>query len=501
MTPSPVPTVRNVVPRWRSLRRTIEARELSFPAPPGNYREVLPVSDEFRTRMETWRRVPGVVSAAEVVEIALVEGNETEAIAAARALMSDHFSPTPLVRAQARRLLERKGEIEESVSPDVGVPARRLRYWRQRTRAYPMDALAWVELARLQFAVGVRDAAVRSMMVARQIAPDNRHVIRSAARMLLHLHQPDVAHDFIRRCGATRFDPWLTAAEIAIASHRNKTPQLFKAGISLIDSGDWRPHQTNELAAAVGTILLNDGYRKRGKRMMMLGLADPTGNTLAQAEWATAKFGDTLLQASTLKTSTDANEARTLRFYRTGQYGKSLESAVEWIDEEPFSNRAHIAATAAASILEDYPRTLELADAGLKFDPKSLSILHNRVYALACSGMMDDAERILESIEKSDEPDHIAEANRGLIAFRRGHVDDGVRRYRAAIAGFKKVQSAEQERVALSYLAREAVRANAPKAEELLHEAEKTLGNSDSQQARKVLKDARTMLEAQQLRL
>jgi tetratricopeptide (TPR) repeat protein len=319
--------------------------------------------------------------------------------------------------------------------------------------------------------------------------------------MFLHLHQPDVAHDFLRKSQATRHDPWLTAAEIAIASYREKTPQLFKTGLSLIDSGNWRPHQTNELAAAIGTHLLNDGYHKRGKRMMLLGLADPTGNTLAQAEWVTAKFGETLLEASTLKSSTDANEARTFRFYRTGLYAKSLESATDWLDEEPFLNRAYIAATAAANMMEDYTRTLEFADAGLKFDPISPFILQNKIYALACSGSMDDAERILESVPQHDGAEYVAEANRGLIAFRRSQLDVGVRHYRAAISGFKKTQNIDQECTALAYLAREAVRAEMSTAIEVLREAEKILGSRENQQARKILKDARTMLEVRNVGL
>jgi len=452
--------------------------------------------------METWRRSPSVVSAAEIVEIATVEGDDSEAVTAARALMGEHFSPTPLVRDQARRLLERRGQIEPSVSPDVGALQRRLNFWRHRTRAYPIDALAWVELARLQITLGLLDAAKKSMLVARQIAPTDRHVIRSAARMFLHLHQPDVAHDCVRKCDASRFDPWLTAAEIAIASQRGKSPQLFKTGVSLIESGDWRPHQINELAAAVGTILLRDGNRKRGKKMLICGLNDPTGNTLAQAEWVTAAFNEPLLDASRLKASADANEARTLRYYRTGLYGKSLESAVEWIDEEPFSNRAHVAAVAAASVMEDYARTLELANEGLKFDPGSVSILRNTVYALACSGAMDEAERILEAMEPEDRiAAHVKEANRGLIAFRRQLIEIGIGHYHAAVAGFKREQNFELECVALAYLAREAVRANAPKAQEFLKNAEKKLGDSENHMARKVLKDTRFMLDAQRLQL
>jgi hypothetical protein len=55
------------------------------------------------------------------------------------------------------------------------------------------------------------------MMTALQLAPQNRHVLRSAARLFLHVGDPECAHDLVARNDATKNDPWLIAAEIAIA--------------------------------------------------------------------------------------------------------------------------------------------------------------------------------------------------------------------------------------------------------------------------------------------
>lgn len=501
MISSPAGAARNVVPRWRSLRRTIESRELAFPAVLGAFTPVRLFSYEFRERLEGWRREPSVVTAAELVEVAIIEGNEREAIAAAHALVSEHWSPTSLVRDQALRLLERQGEVQPS---DDGYedsnPERRLHDWRRRTREHPFDALAWVELARLYVAFGSRAEAIRAMIVARQLAPTNRHVIRSAARMFLHLHRPDLAHEFLRRCEMTRHDPWLCAAEIAIAAHREKPSTFFKSGVALVESEKMRPHQINELAAAIGTTLLKDGNRKRGKRMMARSLADPTGNTLAQAEWITQVLHEPVLEPVSLRMrsdpNADANEAKALHFFNLGDFGNAYKSAQLWIAEEPFSNRAYVAGVTAASAEELFDQTIRLADRGLKYDPHSTAILGNKVFALASIGRVDEAERVLEMIPHDDGVvTHVAEANRGLIAFRRGLNDIGIQQYRLAIAGFRRANDVRHEGIALSYLAREAVRADDPQAKSFVKEAESKIGKGSSPQARKVLEAAKLMLQ------
>jgi hypothetical protein len=462
--------------------------------------DVKPPSTEFRLRLEAWRRQPTPISAAEVVETAIVEGDEANAISAAWALTSNGMSPTPLLRAQARRLLERRGEIEAVNPVPIDDFEKRLSLWRHRTRDYPADALAWIELARLQVVLGSQNDAKRSVLVARQLAPNDRHVIRSATRLFLHLHQAEVAHDVLRRCEATRHDPWLTAAEIAIASHRNKAPQLFKVGLSFFESDRWRPGEINELAAAVGTTFLLDGNRKRGRKMIARGLADPTGNTLAQAVWITQALDEPVIEASQLRSAADANEAKTLSFFKTGEFSRSLNSAREWIDEEPFSNRAHITAVAAASAGQQYTETIVLADRGLRYDPGSVPILNNKVFALACLGNLDEADRLLASIRsENDVQTHVGDANRGLIAFRRSLNDTGIQHYRLAIAGFRRANNLACEQIALAYLAREAVRANDPQSKAFIDEAERTLGNSDVSQAKKVLGDAKVMFSVSHL--
>ena len=101
------------------------------------------------------------------------------------------------------------------------------------------------------------------MAVALQLAPENRHVLRSAARLFVHAHDPERAHDLIRGNAATPYDPWLIAAEIALAAGAERKPKFFKKGIAVLEEGNRMPRQVTELAGALATTFLVDGYRKR----------------------------------------------------------------------------------------------------------------------------------------------------------------------------------------------------------------------------------------------
>lgn len=180
MTAQPFDKKRFVVPRWRPAARVAAAGELAMPGKPLQ-NPAIPA--ELKDRLEAFRLRSDIVAAAELVETALVEGREQEAERAARSLVLDDSGATPLVRKQAALLLARLN-AEELARSDVDVgPIRR------HLHRYPQDALSWVDLSLGFVTKGKKDKARRAMKVAMQLAPTDRHVLRSAARMHLHLEE------------------------------------------------------------------------------------------------------------------------------------------------------------------------------------------------------------------------------------------------------------------------------------------------------------------------
>lgn len=265
------------------------------------------------------------------------------------------------------------------------------------------------------------------------------------------------------------------AAEIAIASKLERAPLFAKKGFALLEDGRHLPRQISELAAALASEDLDSGSHKRAKKLFRESLTDPTGNSLAQAEWASYRAGENFVGEGKLANFVDASEAKATHAFGEGEFEIVLDLARVWIKEEPYSARAHFVGAAAANALDDYAEAAKFACEGLRRDPKSTLLRNSYVFSLASANRLDEAEKALKPLPRAAdqiEAGLVAEANRGLIAFRRRDFAAGELHYRNAIAGFRKQQRRASERIALAYFAREVAIAARPDAEKLLKEAE-----------------------------
>ena len=472
MIPSPWTQRRLLIPRWRSLFLTITASELAAPHLGNSSAVTRSISSGMREKLIQWRHNPGVITAGELTGTALVEAQESEAVPAARYLMSTASSGTTPLRRLAALALKRAGlgtEIPADLKLDPHVAKRD---WRQRTRIYPQNALAWVELSLHDVIGGKKKEAERSMLVALQLAPNNRHVLRSASRLFLHLDDPGRAYDIISKCDATISDPWLMAAELSMAELAGRKPKYFRQGSRILAGRDLVPRQITELAGAIGTLELSAGRRRKARDYFRQSVDDPTGSALAQAEWASPLFDFSLVPMQRFAITTEVDEAKTFHLLHGEQFSDVPDVCLRWSEAEPYSIRPYEIASSATSLIEDHRRTLELTRKGLALRPKAPMLLNNRAFALAHLGQLDEAERTLQSIQHQDEmTKHISQANRGLLAMRRGEHILGSAHYREAINGFGHLKEDRFADVARIYLAREAALAIAPNAEALVKDA------------------------------
>jgi tetratricopeptide (TPR) repeat protein len=468
-------TKRRMVPRWRSLDLTLRSNELGAARGLNTRQTSGAISPELQQRLERWRLSPTLLTAAELVETAIVEGQEDEAVKAARSLLQNYGYAAPLVRQQAAQLLVRGGHAEDVPEDLVKGPEPTTALWRRRTRLHPQDALAWVELSLQQTISGNTEQAHRAMIVALQLAPGNRHVLRSASRLFLHLGDPEQAHDLLIRSPTTKNDPWLIAAEITLSELAERDPRFYKQGLGLIENGGLMPRHITELAGAVGTAELIGGSKKKARKMFSQSMVDPTGNALAQAEWASPLFSGELVPPSRFRTVQEAFEANALHHYREGKFEAVPTLCESWASEEPYSIRPYEFGSATAGLIEEYEKADELGRLGLSIRPGSPLLINCRVFALASMGKISLAEELLHQLSSdADEKQLIvAKANRGLIAFRKRNLDDGKRLYNEAIQGFLRVGDPYAAASARVYFAREAILANAPEAPALLSAAKK----------------------------
>ena len=467
MIPTPWTEGRRLVPRWRGFAATLASLELAQPPKEGPSVAVAATDPDYLTRLERWRLHPSLVTAAELLEASIVAGCERDALAAARRLIEVDRNATPLIHAQAAAVLDRQDGSSQAHRGRAGRSPRHL------VRLNPRDPMAWVELALRQVSTNNVDAARHSMRVARAMAPENRHVLRSAARLYLHAGRPDQAHDVLVRNPATSADPWLMAAEIAIAEVAGRNPRFVKIGQRMLGNRAYAPRQLTELAGSIATDEYLSGNRRMARRNFEFSMRDPTGSALAQGEWAAIQTGSEFVSMSRLEKTLEAAEARAFHHHRTADFARIPSICREWAGLDVFSIRPFEFGSSTAGVLGDHAVAMELAAGGLKIRPAAPSLLNAMAFSLASTGRVDEAVACLQRIRGDDDgPSRcVTAANWGLVAFRSGDEPTGRNMYRRAVEGFERLHRPDLAARARLYLAREVIAAGALDATGILAEA------------------------------
>jgi len=441
---------RHVVPRWRTATITSAAGELTplseGPRPPMSDKDFL------GDKLAEWREQQTVAHAADVVGSAIVLGQDAAAREAAEFLVANATEvPSPTYRL-ALRVLGR-----EVVSGDLHTAIRTLR---RQLHEEPRSPLTWVDLARAYSIVGQATQATQAMRAALQLAPQHRFVLRSAARLQLHHRDPEHAHDMLRRNTATRHDPWLMAAEIAIAELVDRSSNLLKTARDLVEGRSFAPQHLAELASALATHELRAGNRKRARRLFQRALEAPTENVIAQAEWVARQQGPVEVDDRLLQTPR-CFEARAFDHFWEGRWASSLEETWRWLEDEPFSILPVIHGSfVAAVMLEDYAGAEAIIARGCGANRQDPRLINNLVFALASGGQVPRAIKLHKQARPTPQDDDLYVtwlATSGLLQFRSGAHSEGRRLYLEAIERASGVARQHQRAMASLFLAREEI--------------------------------------------
>lgn len=431
---------RQVVPRWRPFAVTRGLRELGSVR--SRMAEPYPNDRDWQFKLWEWKQFRTLPTAISLVEAAVVENRPLDAIDAAEFIL-DHKIRVPMALRQlalsvatSRQMLNRaaSGSLAEPVLDGQQAPGLRVKFLRQQLRSGPRNAVAWVDLSLAYCSSGFVDKAKRAMQIALTLAPNNRFVLRSAVRLYVHTDELDHAHSLLVRSPATKFDPWLSAAEIAIASLAGKPARYMKTARSLIDDASFLPRDLTELTAALGTVELNTGKDKVGKRLLARSIAHPNDNALAQVEWADRTHHTGLLTPSVLMTPLSF-EARAWEAYTRSDFDSCVTQTKLWVEDEPFSATPWQFLTYLNScVLHDYPAAVSTAMKALEINPESRMIRNNLALALARSGETEKAETELNRLSPNGiEEQTVTKATRGLLRFRQGDYEEGLKCYLEAM--------------------------------------------------------------------
>lgn len=452
---------RSVIPRWRDFASTVKLGELSEAS--SRRAVVSEKTGGLETLEEDWKVGRTLSFAGDLLSAALSRGASELTHEAARFVLETQGETSPghpLTRI-AQRILTTHRAIP---SPnETQISARSLISLHRRSlNESPRNGILWVDLSLLYAAHGLSDKARRAMQVALSLEPENRFILRSAARLFIHLNEPDRAHRLLRRSALSKFDPWIVAAEIATSTAARLISFSIDDGFRILAKSGFGPADTTELSAAIATLELREGSARKAKQHLRSGLRKPNENSLAQAKWLSRElniFPDGL--SVTAFNVERSYEALTWEAFLKRDWESAAKHALSWFRDESFSSRpAHIAANLFSALLEDYDSAEQLAKLGLIANPHNHWIHIGLVFTYASANRTEEARRQLTQIHGLiEKPVEVAIiANHGLISFRELDYSRGRVFYEGAVAKAREA-SPELEAEALVYWAREEVRA------------------------------------------
>jgi len=469
---------RRLLPRWQPSAVSIAQGDLR----PLISRKPRMIEDEhFEARKIEWEATHSLEVAAELVASAIVLGRIDEAIPAAR-LLAEAASDVPAtLREMARDALTVEPQVlahrhhrpRELARHSIYSEVSRIRH---HLTANPRDAYAWVDIGRLYTTLGQFEKARHAIDVARAIAPEDRFVLRAAARFFVHAGDAEIAERMLNRAHATRRDPWLMSAEIAVSQVLGRSPRTASLAARALKEDAWTPHSSSELSGSFATLLMEEGATHKARGFFRQSLRDPTENAIAQAQWAAGQTRGLVIPHELLS-HPKGYEARALHDTLVGDWDSAIENCWDWVAYEPTSSRPMQLGSYVASVArEDSETILEFTARGLAAEPRDPTLLNNRAVGLVYANRVTEAAEILYGlvIEKtSEEIQPALYATTGLIFFRTGVIESGRVFYERAIAHPYSRRDGRCYALALWHLAREEVRAQTEQVDAAIARAEK----------------------------
>lgn len=454
---------RRVIPRWRPssvsllLGESSSLESVAQGPPPFQLAEAV----------SEWRENRSFGGALDLVSAAWGAGFPGMAGEAASYLREGRHRLPGTALLLVQRILDPSSDAAQSHAWEE--PQACIRRLRQRLREDPRDVLSLVDIARCYASVGLKEKAESAIDQAVALAPNHRFTLRSAVRFFVHVSRPDTALHILKRSARTKFDPWLIAADISVASVAGRPSKLIREGRSILASKLFAPVHISELASALATLEMKSGSLKQAKKLFATALISPTDNTIAQAEWASAQIKDVPLTLEHLSNPLSF-EARVMDGLAKSDWKSVVENGFAWHMDEPYSGRPVLSASFAAAVgLEDYEASIRIIKAGLLANPNDEGLLNNLAYAYACNGQMDLGIQALKKVHASSYHFEVARiANEGLIAYRQADPEAGRAKYLEAMKLASDKKNNDLQARAAFFWAREELRYDPSSASEIL---------------------------------
>ncbi len=449
--------IRQIIPRWHPFDYAYYLGEIKSKAKP-------PVSiwtpESYKVKEHEWLLNKQLPYAIDFVGTALVSNDysNSNAIEASEFILKNSKNVSNLVKQLAEKFLQLPDATPDFNLSNQKTFREKISSSKKYIHKYHQNAIVWADMAFYYTVLGQNEKANHCINIALNLAPENRFILRAAARFYSHIKNPEKALFFLRATELTKYDSWLLASEISIAKAFDLGTSNIKIAKNMLKSSNETPRDLAELFGTIGTVEAMNGKNKKAKKLFRSALIDPNENTFAQAEWISRSIG---FDIDINRKIEAAFEAISRYFYKNKKYDKSLKAALNWLRYQPFSSYPIQHATYVAGVcLNDFQEVLnivenEVSPSKLK---KDFIIKNNYIFSLASLDKIKEAEEQLNSLNfgsltEKDQATYYA--TKGLIEFRKGQVNEGRKLYEEAIERFGKLTNERSITIAKYYLARE----------------------------------------------
>lgn len=429
-------------PKWRALASTPPSELVSAGQFLPDQELALVRADRMHALYERWQETPSIDNALELLDCSsfisdknLFYGPAAQVIKSSEVTKTSKFVAHQVVRPDSNLLTPTYDFSSiENIYRAIGAN-------RQRLHTETRNSLLHSEQARLYAVIDEVDAAEHSFNMALAISPNNRHILRSFSRFMVHVRCPELALQRLRRSDAIKNDPWLQAAEIAISEHHGVGSQVARVATKNLDALRVRPEHTSELATALATLERSVGNQKKFiKKRLKQSLLQPSDNALAQATWLEGQepeYFDEELSNLLLPMVQNSKEARTYTSLRGRKWEEAVQSYADWQREESFSSHIAIEGSFyAVAFAKNYKTAVSICKSGLIANNTSHVLLNNLCYAQRRIGCIEDAVKTMKKLKSVHTPwkDSLFYlATDGMLYFALGDNDAGRRRYKEAL--------------------------------------------------------------------
>ncbi len=450
---------RLLIPRWLTFDVASslgELRDISTQKEPSIYNPRTYASNQIQ-----WQNNKSIPFAVELVSAGLLINDFANplVIEAANFILKNRNKTSHVAAEMAARAIgasENNLEFSEPFQYIVDNEAIRgkIAALKHKCREYSANAISWSDLSFYYSMLGQKEQAKKAMTVALSIGPDNRFILRSAARLFNHYGQPDFALKLLRSTNISKSDPWIIASEISISESIKKTSKRTNEAKKLIDSLEKFDFNSSELLSSLGTLEFSHGAIKKCKKLIRSSLISPTENSIAQAEWLSGKVGT---KFQTAELASGSFEAQTLNLFNNKQYFEAVKACNKWLRFQPFSSMPAINGSYLASVaLEDYKSAINFCEVGLQSSPNEFMLLNNYAFALLNDNRLEDAEVVLNRTDVSDLDDrsfNTHTATMGLLKYKHGQIEEARDLYAQSTEGFIDSKNKKALAIALAFWA------------------------------------------------